>query len=185
MNSITNEELNGSQIFQDDKDFANQIQNNRSKTKAIKGIGGWLYLVAAGIIFSPILIMSGILEIQKLFNDPGIVPYLDINSPYFNRDFYTLIFGELFYNLGLFVGYVYLGYLFFSKNRWCPRIYIALSVINLVAVFVDPILVERVAGESLAHDPDVLREKGKAILNMLIWVPYMLFSNRVRNTFIN
>jgi hypothetical protein len=76
----------------------------------------------------------------------------------------------------LFVGvFVYLNFLFYQKKKEFPRYFI----LTLVVFFVLHLLVYLLSGVATG------RGLGASFVQVLIWIPYMLVSKRVKATFIN
>jgi hypothetical protein len=146
------------------------------------GIGGWLVLPMLGMIATPIL---QLIQLSSLGSTLGNVSSL---GPLVSN----LIWIETLLNFGLFV--VAPGLLliqFFGKRRAFPRWYIAWTAASAVFVVVD--LMVGYAAFHQAYeasgtpffDRDTLRALASALVGACVWIPYMLNSVRVKNTFIN
>lgn len=153
--------------------------NNRR----LEGIGGWLIVVAIAIIVRPIITVFDITaaytdifatEIWEMLTTPGSEAYHFLWAP--------LIIGELAYNLLFITALFYLAFLFFTKNRLFPKVFILLTSIHLVFMILDSLVVVSFVDVSL-FDPEIMRDILQAALAAAIWIPYMLRSERVKNTF--
>lgn len=149
------------------------------------GLGGWLILVGLGTVLSPFRLGALIVQTYlPLFSDgtwealttPGSEQYQVLWAP-------LLIF-ELVGNAGFLLAYLVLALLFFRKSRFFPRVYIALSLLNLCFIVVDAWFASYVLTEEPMFDPDTARELTRSVVAICIWVPYMLVSKRVKNTFV-
>lgn len=149
-----------------------------------KGIGGWLILPAIGIVLSiPMLAYTVFSGISSIFLS-GLWPHLiDPTSDYYLEGAIWLLPCELIGNVLFFLGYCYIAYLFFSKHFSFPKYYISFQLFYVVFLFVDLLAVFFVI--HVQPDSDDIKELLKAIIASAIWIPYMLKSVRVKNTFIN
>lgn len=155
------------------------------KQRGPSGLGGWLILVGIGIVLSPIRLGIMVLQVfVPMFTDgtwealttPGSGHYLELFGP-------LLIF-ELVVNLGFLVAYSVLAILFFRKSRFFPRTYIALAICNLSFILLDAWASSFVLLGEPMFDLDTARELSRSLVAIAIWVPYMLISKRVKNTFV-
>ncbi len=123
------------------------------------GLEGWLTFVILGLIIS---FGYNLYYFYEILNDIRTLESLDI------------LIGSVFL---LFNTYVI--YLFFSKKRVFPKWYIAFLVISTVINIFAFTYTD-------ANDPEIQslsKDTGRSILAVMIWVPYILKSKRVRATF--
>ncbi|MDN7127221.1 DUF2569 domain-containing protein [Pseudidiomarina sp. 1APR75-33.1] len=160
-----------------------QPQPQSQQQNELKGIGGWLYLVAFGVIVSPLFLaveylpmlvdyMNGAYEITANPNSKSFVPHLEL-----------LLNVEMLANAFMLLVSLALLYLFFSKHRWFPRVFIFLCVFSPLFLIADAWIVHKLMPELVAIDEATVLDIIRAIIYALIWVPYMLISKRVKNTF--
>jgi hypothetical protein len=91
--------------------------------------------------------------------------------------------GLLLFQLALLGGWVYAAWLMFYRRAAYPRVFIALLLV--IPAFQLLLLVLKVSASGMAPMPEQLGPLARAIAPCLIWVPYMLASKRVRNTFVH
>jgi hypothetical protein len=149
------------------------------------GLSGWLVLVGLGLVVTPfrLAIFLGT-TFPPMFKDgtwetlttPGPAPYHPLWGP--------LLIGEIVVNLIFVLTSIYLVYLFFRKSWRFPRLYIAFLAANLVFLLADALAVKVVLPGQPFMDPDTAREFFRSIFAMAVWVPYLIVSKRVKNTFI-
>lgn len=150
-----------------------------------EGLGGWLILVALGVVLSPIRILLFVRQtFVPLFTDGTWGMLTDPGSDVYNPFWGPILVFEIAGNVFFVVAYVYLGYLLFSKSRLFPKVYIALAIMNLAFMIVDSVGVTMCIPEIPLFDPDSTREIVRGIFSCAIWIPYMLVSKRVKNTFV-
>jgi hypothetical protein len=145
------------------------------------GIGGWLILPMLGMILTPIA------QLITLIGASSTLSHLDRFGPLVSG----LAMLEGLFNFGLFfVVPVLLLIQFFGASERFPRWYIAWTVASAIFVVLDLIV-----GWALFHtafiasgrpffDRDAMRAVFGALARLCIWVPYMMHSERVRNTFV-
>ncbi len=153
--------------------------------KNIEGLSGWLILVGIGIIFSPIRIITSVLPIYKEIFENG---YLKIVTTPGTEDYNVLwapiLFSETAINIFLVSIWIYIAYLFFTKKKSFPKIYISVMIFGLAFIVLDALAIKMVLPNEPIFDADTLRELFRSIIGVSIWVPYMLISKRVKATFI-
>jgi hypothetical protein len=149
------------------------------------GLGGWLILPMLGLLLSPLtvgfmlvsnfvpLVTSG--EWREL-TDPDGPAYHPLWGPLLGLE----VAGNLF-----FIGYaLILLALLFKKSHRFPMLYIAFQASNLVFVATDMIFSNMIPAVAAQPDAETTKELIRAIVGAAIWIPYMLVSKRVKNTFV-
>ena len=154
--------------------------------KDIEGLGGWLILVGFGILFSPLRSITLLFPIYKeiftngtwqILTTPGTEVYSIFWAP--------ILLGEVAINIMLVIIWIYIAYLFFTKKKLFPKMYIGIMLFSLIFIIVDAFAIQIVLPDEPIFDKDTLKELFRSILAISIWVPYMLVSKRVKATFIN
>lgn len=143
------------------------------EAREFKKIRGWLYVPAAGLIFS---ILGNIVAIN--FN----LRFLMDNASLIGDTQRALLLFELFAYVAMFGFAVYVSSLFFRKKRQLPRCYIALLLSGVAFVGLDLLL-----GHIYLDVPYVYAAVQPLIRNLVsacIWVPYFIVSVRVKRTFV-
>ncbi len=153
--------------------------------KKLEGLGGWLILVGLGIIASPIKISVQVYPVySKLFTSgswaalttPGTEAYHPLWAP--------ILISEISINVVLALTWLFIAFLFFAKKRLFPKWYIGILVFTLTFMLVDAVAIKAVLPNEEIFDPDTIKELARTLVTMLIWVPYMLMSKRVKATFV-
>jgi hypothetical protein len=143
----------------------------------LEGIGGWLILVAIGLVFSPLVILGGATKSDLLFlTSSRHQPFLQKHHAV-----HGLILFEVITNLCFVAVLIGLNYLFFKKKRAFPTYMILYLLFHLLAIALD----HAGARLSMPSAPSNLRPLVSAALAAAIWVPYYLRSRRVKVTFVN
>ena len=144
-----------------------------------EGIGGWLVLPIVGLLLMPV---HGVIQLGQYME-------LVANVQFLTGPQGTLVVLQIAANLAFaFVLPAYLLYLLFNKKREFPRTYAVWAGINLAFLIADLIAAKILFGQAMAHaevSGDGTMQAGlRVIVMMAIWVPYILNSRRVRNTFV-
>lgn len=148
------------------------MSKNITDKQHLEGIGGWLLLVAIGIVLTPFLLLAEVTTYIPLLND------LDE----FDDMFSLFLIIELVINSILSLLSLYLAYLFFRKSYKTPNTFIIFNLLSLFVIIID--LVVAVQFFELSIDSGDTKELVKQLIRCLIWIPYFLVSVRVKNTFV-
>lgn len=158
---------------------------NMAKEKKLEGLGGWLILVGIGVILSPLRIIAQVLPIfSQIFSSdswavlttPGALAYHPLWAP--------ILLAEIGINSVLVLAWIYMAFLFFSKKKIFPKLFIGISVFTLVFILVDALAIKAILPDEPVFDPVTAREFLRSLVGTIIWVPYMLTSKRVKATFV-
>ena len=148
-------------------------------------IGGWLILVAIGLIFAPIRLLVVLFKdlLPALSADtwsrlttPGTEAYHPLWAP--------LLLFEVIGNCLFILSPVIIAVFFFQRKRFVPRLIIVLLLANLVFVTIDYFAADLIPFVAAQEDLGSLKELIRALIACAIWVPYFLVSKRVKGTFV-
>ena len=148
-------------------------------------LGGWLILVGIGVIVSPFWLLSELLPSYKaVFEDGTWEALTNKGSDYYIAYFDILLIGEMTFNAIMLLASFCLAYMYFKKNYFFPKLYIVILLVTLIFIPLDAWLVSLVLPDEPIFDPDTMKEFTKSLIASAIWIPYMLISVRVKETFI-
>jgi len=155
--------------------------SNTPGVPALKGIGGWLVLVAIGQVLGPLRTLVSIAAY-----------YANIDARLFEK-FPAAAYGEVLLNVAMLVLVLCTSILFFRKSRKFPRFFIiewiAIGILPLLDAVWAALTISLYAGQSfsslLSLDPQGSIQIAAAIIVGPIWITYILRSRRVANTFVN
>lgn len=148
-------------------------------------LGGWLIIVAIGVVVSPFrMVISIFPEFFKQISEGHWAALTTAGSPAYNPAIATLMVCELVVNIAMIVAWVVLACLMFAKRRAFPKVFITLQLATLVIQFTDALVVSMLLPGVEAFDQGTRGEIGRTVIACLIWTPYMLMSKRVKATFI-
>ena len=152
----------------------------------LTGLGGWLIIVGFGLIITPIVIFNLLLTLHlPLFTDGSFALLASESSEYYVPGFSFIMSYEILGNLILILASFYLLILFFKKSKFFPSYYIYFRLFNVLFVVLDIIFAKIVFPEEPMFDPAIARDLFQVIVAAAIFIPYMLRSRRVKNTFIS
>jgi hypothetical protein len=157
-----------------------------TEEKRLEGLGGWLISVKAGIIFNPLfIIIQTFLIYSGLFSDGNWELLTNPGSYAYNQFWETILIGEISVNCGFVLLWIYIGYLFFKKKTLFPRCFIGILLFGLFYSLIDVLAVKAVLPSEPIFNPDTTKDLVQSFIGIIIWVPYMLKSKRVKVTFVN
>ena len=150
-----------------------------------KNIGGWLILVALGILFTPLrLCMSLVVTFPPIIIDGTWEALTTAGSEFYSPLWGPLLLTELIVNLFLFLVSIYLAYLFFKKKDEFPTWYAGLAIFSLVFILLDAYIVTMILPEVPMFDYETITTLIPTLGSILIWTPYLFLSKRSKETFI-
>lgn len=152
-------------------------------------IGGWLILPALGLGISPLKLFFDLFNTYKnQFSINYYDVFLEPSSMAFSpiRGYYAIIFP--FFNVALFGFIVYLLVLFIKQKPSLRPYYCIYQIIHLLILVIDLVFTYSFYGNSDAfEDRKYLSSQTTAfvrtLVGILIWVPYIWFSERSQKTF--
>ena len=121
----------------------------------IKGIGGWLLIPIIGLFITLLIILYDLLSLNSIFE----------------FSFYT---GLITFFLDMIILILAIVALFsiFNKKKYTPQIMISVYTVNIMISLSLAFLIEDF---SIMWSP---------IIGVSIWIPYFIYSKRVKNTFV-
>jgi len=149
-----------------------------------RGLGGWLALVGLGLIIgvgqSAVAMFATYLPI---FKSGQWLLLTQTSTPGYHPLWASLVAFELCTLLFSIVASLALLVLFFSKSWRFPRLYSGFLLLNLILLIADFAVGSMIPAVASAGVAESVRELARGAFAVMIWVPYMRVSVRVRNTF--
>ena len=146
-------------------------------------IGGWLLLLSIGVIGRCFILPASLLPVLKnMFDDNVWDALVAADSAARSLPVAFLMLAEMIANSALITANVLAAILFLKRRREAPR----WNVMVLIASFALPALDAIVASgiDGTQSDAETTRALSRAFVGALIWVPYLLVSQRVKETFV-
>lgn len=156
-----------------------------SADNELKGLRGWLILVGIGVVIGPFRLAYGYGPMYySIFTDGTFQILTNVGSEVYHPLWGPLLIAEALYNSLVVLVSAYLIYLFFSKHYLFPKVYIAIVGVSLIFIPLDAWLGSFVITDEPMFDPVTTKEFVRALIDGVIWIPYMLVSKRVKATFV-
>ncbi len=145
------------------------------------GIGGWLSLLSIGLVLSPIFIFIEFFGTED-FLSPKVWYLWSSGFP----EMTLLIIFELISNSLVLVMSIFVLIIFFKRRTIAPKITAIYLSSTLFLLIFDTVITFQIAPDmhSQAEISESYSEIGKSLIRVLIWVPYLLVSKRVKETFV-
>lgn len=148
-------------------------------------IGGWLILVGIGIVVSPIrLLHSLVTTYPQIFSDGTWEALTTAGSEAYSTIWAPLLIGEIAVNSLMVLLGLYLAFLFFTKRVSFPKWYLGVALFSSTFILLDAYLVTLVVPELEVFDSETAKEFGRSLVALFIWAPYLLISQRAKDTFV-
>jgi len=160
-------------------------KNADAAPKQYDKIGGWLILIAIGLIFAPIRLLVVLfkdllpalsVDTWSRLTTPGTESYHPLWAP--------LLLFEILGNCLFILFPIIIAVFFFQRKRFVPRLIIVLLLANLVFVAIDYFAANLIPFVAAQEDMGSLVELIRVLIASAIWVPYLLVSKRVKGTFV-
>ena len=162
-----------------------ESENPEHEVKIARSIGGWLIIVGIAVTISPLRLLYSVLPMYSgIFSDGTWAKMTSQGSRFYNPLWERFLVGEMVGNAISFCMALTVFYLFFSKKRGFPKWYIACALFNFVFVLADGLLATGLFKHAVQLDAATIGQLTGPAIALTIWAPYMLMSQRVKETFI-
>ena len=156
------------------------MSNNEIESK-ISGLGGWLILFGFIVIIQPLIFLNSLIrDFLPVFND-GTMEILFNNLP----ELGYFIYFEIFVIFATMIVSFFNIYLFFAKKKLFPKLIIIILLFTLFWIIIDAYIVAVITPNTDFFDEESIIAIITSTMKCVIWVPYVMVSKRVKNTFIN
>lgn len=167
--------------------FEENLQPQQNKVEKVpRNIGGWLILLAIGIVFSPfrMLYFAFIVYFPMLYDNGWKAHTLETSNAYL-PSWGLFLFGEIIINLAILLVSIYLVLLFFGKKSNFPKWYASISLFSVIFLLIDSYILTLIVPTTLMFDVETIKELSKSLISLFIWTPYLFLSQRSKETFVN
>lgn len=149
-----------------------------------RGIGGWLVLVAIGLVARPVVSVVSLVRMAPALSAEAWAGLTAPGGSAFHPLWAPLLLFEVAANVALAVADVLLAVLFFQRRRAFPRGFIALLVAQVVVALVDLAGTAAVPGDGAGSSAAQVRLVVSTLVASAVWIAYLLRSRRVKLTFV-
>lgn len=153
--------------------FSVGVNAQSAAQKNLKGIGGWLVLVAINLVLAALGLLFG-LGTDLLVLMGGRIP-ASASRPAVTG----LLFFDAFSDLILLAALIALNIFFYGKKKIFPRWFITFLAVNFVLTFA----LQQMLSSYLPAYPSLMAFG--SFVSASGWIAYVLRSERVRQTFVN
>jgi len=150
--------------------------------RQLTGIGGWLILVAFGLIVALVLIAINFVSTWPAYSVESWTALTTRGNESYHFLWGPYLSWGLLANIAMLVLLMLLIVLFFQRRRIFPRLYIGYLVFAAIVAVIEVIAVQTLPMAGTETNP--VRDLVRVAVACSIWIPYMLVSRRVRNTFV-
>lgn len=150
----------------------------------LRGIGGWLILVAIGLCLQPLLLLKALYDNVGIFRADTWDALTTPGSPAYHPLWAPFLIAEAGANLVLLAWAGVLLYVFFTKARRFPRMAVAYLAVSLLAVLADFAVANAIPAARAQLTASEFGQVGRSMIGAAIWIPYFLRSRRVAATFV-
>lgn len=148
-------------------------------------IGGWLILVGIGVFVTPVeLLYYFAIDFTTNFDIEAWQEAVTPGGLAYHPGLAPLWITELLVQLALIVASLVQLYLFATQRRGFPKLYIGFALCVLALAMLRLVLFSTLPDISGMTADEATTLVAQALLTCLIWVPYMLVSQRVKATFV-
>ena len=163
-------------------DKANQTEH---RLPLARPIGGWLYLLAIGAVVRPIFLIVTIAPVYYDIFKSGTYEILTTpESIGYVYGFKPLILFEIAINLLIVLVLIWQATLFFEKKKLYRPIFIGTSLFSLLFILLDAVAVSFVFPHLPILNKETVSQLISSLVVVAIWVPYVTFSLRAKETFV-
>lgn len=107
-----------------------------------------------------------------------------VDSVYYHPLWIYYILGEITVNTIFVLTSFVLLYLFFKKHYLFPKVFISVCIAMIIFILIDASLIKLILPNEEIFDSDTASELMRSIFYGMIWIPYMMFSKRVKVNFV-
>ena len=146
-------------------------------------ISGWLVVLAIGIFLNPLYIFSNLIKSPVFSNSVWLHLDKATNATHNISVLQLLMVVELACVTGLLVYSLLLVSLFYKKRDIFPKAMIIYFACNLVFNVADNVACNYMF-EKDGWDPESVKQVMQAFIAAVVWIPYLIRSEQVKETFI-
>jgi len=152
--------------------------------KGPEGIGGWLILVAIGVVLRPPILIYNTVTLCNLVGSRNWEMLTAPDSPAYLPLWGPVVRGEIIANILLLIGWSITAVLFFYKKKSFPWWFIGMMTFGLAFVIADMVAFKAIFPDKSTTETGAAADFLRAFIVTMIWIPYMLVSKRVKATFV-
>jgi hypothetical protein len=154
---------------------------SRDYEMSYEGFGGWLVLPVIGICLTPVLTIIRLAQ-GGYFNHMQWQVLAEPTHSAYNPKLGALVLIEYLYEVILIAYSVFVLILMIKRRTSFPLFAVILYGANVAFIFLDAIWLHAMDLPTVFEGADA-KTAIRALLSATIWIPYIIFSDRVKGTF--
>ncbi len=151
---------------------------------ALEGIRGWLVLPAIGVVLTPWMMLADLVLNLEPYSLGQWNALATPGSDSYHALWVPLLLGHLVGAVGLLALSVLVMVLFFQRRRHAPLLYMLMLAASATFSLMSLLLMAMIPGALDAVTDQDWKDLARALLACAVWIPYFVFSKRVRSTFV-
>jgi len=146
-------------------------------------IGGWLVIMAIGVFISPLNIFNGLIKASIFSNNMWLQLDKSTNATHNVSILQLLLVTELASEIGMLIFSLLLVSLFYKKRDTFPKAMIVFLAFNFTFNLIDNLACNYIF-EKKSWETDGVKQLVQSFIAAAIWIPYLIRSERVKETFV-
>ncbi|EZP78232.1 hypothetical protein H839_05819 [Parageobacillus genomosp. 1] len=159
-----------------------------SKKEILQGIRDWLILIAVGVVFAPVFQLFKVAFYYDILTTQTWAFYTDPTAPFYQPILKPLLYLQVFGNVSLLILSIVVMVHFFKKKETLPKMLVTFFSSNFLLGSIGYYMVTLIPQDTPIEQIARLKSAEEIVIMgimCIIWIPYLLVSKRVKNTFMN
>ena len=144
-----------------------------------EAIGGWLILVAIGLLLSPFRMVYDLFNLPEVYDSQMWANLLALKR----YDLFAFILFTHVYNIVFFAYMILILVLFIKRRTSLPKLITIYFAVNCFMTVADS-LIGGALDPSMTSKSEYYRNMFSTVVAAVIWIPYFNMSSRVKETFV-
>ena len=149
-------------------------------------VGGWMVFLAIGLTVAPLQLIYRIWIAPEYFNSNVMSAYIGYDNTIRNLIWGLFMFFEMIYNFVLLVFSVLVVFLLYNRRTCFPLLTTIFYASSLLILIVDIVIALKLNpdGYTPEQKSGFYGQITKGFVSAIVWIPYLMHSVRVKETFI-
>ncbi|MFA4891632.1 MAG: DUF2569 family protein [Candidatus Gracilibacteria bacterium] len=158
---------------------------SKGKKRANEKIGGVLILPLLGLFGSVIGFVYTAYNCLKIFlNSDSFDALTNPSSNVYHFLWFPILMFEFLFSIFFIIATVFTIVLFLKRKKALPKLIVALYLAFFVFILIDYLFVPWMMPSLMFFDEESIKTIVKSFFMVFVWIPYFLFSERVKRTFV-
>ncbi len=163
-----------------------ETTGEQESQKNLSGLRGWLIPVGILVVASPVaFFLRVVLCLMPFLSEtPGWDGLMTPGSQYYNPLYVVAMLVEFVLYSLLFLLAIFSNVAYFKKRRVFPLLWIIILIAQPILLVADSVAMSFLWTDAEMFDVKAVNQIIRKSAMVLIWVPYLLISKRVKQTFV-